>query len=542
MPKTNPKPKPEPQGFGETALLPFLKTHSLPLALLLIAIAVARIVATYPVMFLTTDEPVHFACGLEYVAMHDTRCGPEHPPLARAMAGLLPYLAGARPAGEPVASREAEVVAVRTGNPNRILTLMRTGILPFFVLASLVVYFWSRHHFGGAVAVIATGFFTWLPAVLAHAGLATTDMALTAFLGAAFYALILWLESPTSRHTLLLSLFTALAVLSKFTALLFLPFCALALVVQASCPVLFRVRARKLAVAVLAGALILWSGYCFSFGHVARWDISLPAPAFWDGIDTLLSHNDAGHPAYLLGQFSLTGWWYFFPVALAVKTPIAFLLLFGVGTYVCWRNRSQPRYRLPAAFALGILLPAMYGNVNIGVRHVLPIYISLSIMAALGLVRMVKWSGTRKWTGPIAALLVLWFAVTGIAAHPDYLSYFNELVPAEREKVMVDSDLDWGQDVNRLARRLRELGATEVSLGSVVHVSDEMLKWSGLPPVKPINPLVPAEGWTVVSPTLDKTTEYGLNHRFPSVEPWYRKLQPKERVGSLHLYYVPPPH
>jgi len=504
----------------------------------LIALGVARIAATYPVLFLTTDEPIHFACGLEYLSEHVYRYEPQHPPLARALAALLPYLAGARPAGEPLGVRETEVVATRSGNPRRFLTLMRIGILPFFVLASLVVYLWARHGFGGEVGVMATALFTLTPAVLAHSGLATTDMALTACLGAAFYALLRWAESPTWPRTALLAVTAAAGLLAKFSFLAFFPTAALLALIGSFATVRadWKTRVPKVAAAAIAVGLMVWAAYWFSFGYVARWDMRLPAPAFWQGIDAVLSHNDEAQRSYLLGEYSETGRWYFFPVALAVKTPIAFLALLGVGVWVCWQRRAKLQYWLPAALALGVLLPAMAANINIGLRHVLPVYMAFSIVAALGLRRLLKGTRTRL----VAAGLVLWLGAAGLLTHPDYLSYFNELVPAEREKVLVDSDLEWGQDGYRLAKRLRALGATKVSMGSEVHVSDEMLRWSGLPPIQPINPVQPAEGWTVVNPTLDKTTEYGLNHKFPGVEPWYRKLQPKERVGALILYYVPP--
>src|SRR5271169_611950 len=113
-----------------------------------------------------------------------------------------------------------------SGHPERELTLMRLGILPFFLLAAAVVYLWARRHFGNAVAAVATGLFTLLPPVLAHAGLATTDMPLTGCLAAAFFALMLWAEAPTWQHSLLLGLATALAVVSKFTALGYLPVAA----------------------------------------------------------------------------------------------------------------------------------------------------------------------------------------------------------------------------------------------------------------------------------------------------------------------------
>ena len=186
---------------------------------------------------------------------------------------------------------------------------------------------------------------------------------------------------------------------------------------------------------------------------------SLPAPEFFDGIRSALRHNSEGHPSYLLGQHGTTGWWYYFPVALAVKTPIAFLILVALGVWVCVKRRAQVGVLLPLAFVLGILLPAMAGHVNIGVRHILPIYLGLSIIAAAGLIRI------AQTTAVGALVLVLWMAVSGALSHPDYLAYFNEFAGSEPEKVLVDSDLDWGQSTKPLARRLKQLGATEVNFG-----------------------------------------------------------------------------
>jgi hypothetical protein len=246
-----------------------------------------------------------------------------------------------------------------------------------------------------------------------------------------------------------------------------------------------------------------------------------------------MRHNATGHTAYLLGQVSKTGWWYFFPVALAVKTPIAFLLLLAWGGYLGWKKRGKVAYLLPLAFSLGILLPAMTSHVNIGVRHVLPIYIGLSIVA--GQVGDLP-HGKRI----ILVVLLLWLAITGAVRHPDYLAYFNELVGSQPEKVLVDSDLDWRQDTKRLAGRLKELGATEVSFGQFIWKAQCLDAWPGLPHPRPIDPLVPVEGWTAVGPTLAKTTQYGLDYRYPNLKPWFEYIQPVERVGSLLLYYVPP--
>ena len=400
--------------------------------------------------------------------------------------------------------------------------------------------------------MIATGLFTLLPPVLAHAGLATTDMALTACLGAAFFTLVLWAESPTWKRSLLLGVTVGLAVLAKFTALLFLPSAAaLALLFYIAIARpggnqllgLAQERAPAFGLAVVTGALIIWAGYWFSFGKVPEWSLSLPAPELFDGIRSGMRHNQEGHVSYLLGRVSAKGFWYYFPVVLAVKTPIAFLLLSGLGAYLAWKKRARLAYCLPLAFSLGILLPAMAGQINIGVRHILPIYLGLSIAAAVAVVQLLEWSRagreTRTWLALAAGLLVSWMAASGAISHPDYLSYFNEFA-ADPETVLVDSDLDWGQDAKRLAKRMREVGATEINYGPPNHLTDYLMTWPGLPRFIPIRPAFPAEGWTVVSPTIDRTTQYGLYYRYPNLIPWYDRRPPTEKVGALRLYYVPP--
>ena len=135
------------------------------------------------------------ACGLQYLAQHVYRYEAQHPPLARVMSALGPYLAGARPLGIKNQDQEGVAVMYRDGHPAQMLTRMRLGILPFFVVAAFVVWLWARRYFGGAAAALAAGLFTLVPTVLAHAGVATTDMPLTACLSAAFFALLLWAGS-----------------------------------------------------------------------------------------------------------------------------------------------------------------------------------------------------------------------------------------------------------------------------------------------------------------------------------------------------------
>jgi len=507
------------------------------LALGLVVIATVRIAATYRVFSFTIDEPGHFACGLEYLSKHVYRYETQHPPLARAAIALLPYLAGVKPLGEENRNVEGRDVILQSPRPNRTLALMRLGILPFFWLACVVVYVWCRHYFTGRVAVCVVALFTLLPPVLAHAGLACTDMALAACLGAAFLALILWAESPTWKRGALLGVAAALAALSKFTALLYLPAAAiLALVLYLATErpapgrlaALARERARTFAFAVLVGAFVIWAGYWFSFAKV-------PAPEFFDGLLSAQAHNREGHPGYLLGQYSLNGWWYYFPVALAVKTPIAFLILLALGSYICIGKFRLTAWRLPLAFSLGILLPAMTSRVDIGVRLILPVYIGFSIVAAVGLDRLLT-CGILSET--VAVALLLWVALSGAVCHPDYLSYFNEFAGRDPSRILVDSDLDWGQDTKRLGRRFRQLGVQEASILLIEPLSlplpteEAVRRFYELPRIQPIDAYAPRAGWNVLSPTVVKTL--GLKFK-----PWWDGLPPTEKVGALWLYSVP---
>lgn len=534
-------------GLWETRIQPFLERHSLMLAVCLLAIAATRIITTYSVFSNTADEPTTLGCGLQYLGNHIYQYEPQHPPLARVASAVLPYLlAGARPLGMPDMGDDARTTIFRSADPSYMLALMRFGILPFFLLAAMVTYFWARHHFGGAAGVFAMALFTMLPPVLAHGGLATLDMALTGCLGAAFLTLMLWVERPTWQRGVCFGVCAGLAAVSRFTALGYLPACA-ALTLAAWFAVerpgakkliaLIRERAATFAMAVVTGALTIWAVYSFSFGEVPGWHVRLPAPEFWLGARQSLSNSQTGHSAFLLGQHGTRGWWYYFPVDLSVKTPVAFLLLVGFGVWLCYTRRASVRYLAPLAFSIGILAPAMNGHVNIGIRHILPIYIAFSIIAAVGLLQLAERADQWKWAGPAAILLLLWLAGTGVIHHPDYLAYFNEFAGSHPENIIVDSDYDWMQDTKRLASRLRELGAKEVNYG---WQPDNQQLWPGLPPTRKIHPLQPAEGWTAVSPTLDKIVQYGLGYQYPNLKPWFDYLQPTERVGTLFLYYIPP--
>lgn len=553
------KTAPAPEGRGVSLLLTtFLERRSGAIALALVMIASIRIAATYTVFSHTYDELAHLACGMEWLDRGVYQYETQHPPLARVMAALGPYLLGVRSQGTPHAegeragaamNHEGASILLRNNHYDLTLAVARLGILPFFWIACLVVYWWGRRYFDPGVAVAALFFFSFLPPVLAHAGLATTDMALTAFLGAAFLAGSIWIERSTPAQGALFGICTGLAVLSKFSSLVFLPAsAALALIwyFAAERPRLsvlasaVKERIPSFLLAVLVASLLIWAGYRFSFGNAGFANLRLPAPELYSGIQEVVQHNARGHSSYLLGQRSETGFWYFYPVALAVKTPLAFLLLLGSGFLLPFRTKGTlRRFGLPLSFAAAILLVGFGSRINIGIRHILPIYMAFSLLAAGAVLRLLQAARMRRWV--LAALVVLfaWFAGSSLLSHPDYIAYFNELAGSEPEKIIVDSDLDWGQDMKRFARRLREVGAQEVSFVEGEDQYHEMLP--GMPPFREMDLLIPSPGWNAASVTIWKLTRFGLEDRYKGLPFWTDRFPPEERVGkTILLWYFPP--
>jgi len=523
-------------------VLPFLERHGQAIAVVLVLIGSVRIAATYTAFNQTIDEPGHIACGMEWLDKHTYNYFPEQPPLGRVAAALGPYLLGIRSQGSPrsdLIEVSAEGAAILYRGHHYFLTLSaaRLGILPFFWIACLVVYAFAKRSHGGAVAAIAVFLFSFLPPVLAHSGLATTDMALTAFLGAAFVTAVRWWEQPTMKYAALFGASTGLAVLSKFSSLVFFPAAVAVLLIGyavldrpklAAVAGMVNDRLPSFLVAALTGAALIAAGYRFSLAEL------------FNGIRMLTTHNAEGHPTYLLGRHSMTGFWYFYPVTLAVKTPLAFLALLGLAVAWALPRRDRLRRDWPAlALVTGILGTALFSHINIGVRHILPVHIGFSLLAAGAVAEMLKRTPTQPWARIGLAALLFWFAGSSLLCHPDYLAYCNELAGSQPEKILADSDLDWGQDTKRLAQRLRELGARQVSFNpfSMTDFPDEL----GLPRIVPSNAISPAPGWNAVSLSYWKTRRMGLIDTHPEITPWPDLVPPGERVGKgIMLWYVRP--
>jgi len=562
------------------------------LALALIVLLACRLAAgCWGVYSNTWDEPEHLAAGIELLDRGQYEYDTEHPPLGRVLLALGPYLAGARSFGTPPPNGTQEGIDIlySGGHYARYLTLARLGVLPFLALLLLATWLWARRLFSSqGAALLSVLLLASVPAVLGHAALASLDVAAAATCLLALYTLQLWLVSARLRDAALFGLAAGVAVGTKFSAV---PFIGLALpalaLVQASVgwrrdrcgaapdadalpadkpTASQRSRLLGLALAVLAALLPLALAYGPRSSNPAgvasrfNWALSylLQERGFDHALGVLLSHlwlprelkdlvngivavkahNDSGHLSYLLGQVRVTGWWYFYLVALAVKTPIPLLAAGPVGLAWLardgWRNRNS--WALAPAVLVGLMLTfaSAFSRINIGTRHVLVLYPFFAVGAAYVTVRtwraLAAWRKRRLAVVPVAVLLalLLWQLSTLWTAYPDYLAYFNEAVP-HPERVLVDSDLDWGQDLRRLELRAAQLRIAHLSLA---YRGTADLTREPLPPFVSLAARQPTTGWVAIS-ELART-------RDPADYAWLDAYRPVERIGkSIDLYYIP---
>lgn len=266
-------------------------------------------------------------------------------------------------------------------------------------------------------------------------------------------------------------------------------------------------------------------------------NVRIPAPTFLAGAELVARHSRLGHAAYLFGEVRMTGWWYYFPVLLFYKSPLPFVILTLIGLPLLalhgWRRR-EPEWLGLAIAPLLMLIPAITSGINIGIRHVLPLYPLFALPAAFGAVSL--WQavqGRRAGRAAVVVLLGWQFAATAIA-HPDYLPYMNELAGGHPERIALDSNVDWGQDFLRL-----EAAAKREHLAPLHIDYFGPLDWRNrLPAATQLEPGVCTSGWIAVSEM--KLALGGSDGRGGGYE-WLKARAPVRWIGkSIRLYHVKP--
>jgi hypothetical protein len=423
----------------------------------------------------TFDESNQLLSGYTYLTTGHFTVGLDQPPLLKLLWAVPVALLGPSPAPTDGTLQAGREFLYRNRVPaDNMLMAGRCSAIAIAVLLGVAIAFWARRYFGERVALLSVFLYACDPNFLANGRYMKNDVGAALMI---FSAAMLWGEyliEPTRTRLLLSGLALGLALTTKFSALALGPVMLLLYAVHRW---LGRRRfgigecARSLLAAGAIASLVILAVYRFDFGPLHGSGLAIPAPAFFRGLTEIgMRQSERGlWIGYLLGALSHTGWWYMSPVAFLAKTPLGELALFALAIGMVPVRLKRVRVRdigfrwfllaVPAACYFGVSLLAHF---NVGERHLLPVYPFLFIISAA----VVLAPPVPKWRWAAAALCTLTLVVETAGIHPHYLAFFNALAggPVGGRHVLVDSNLDWGQDVKHLKSYLEAHHIPEVCI------------------------------------------------------------------------------
>jgi 4-amino-4-deoxy-L-arabinose transferase-like glycosyltransferase len=542
-------------------------------ALLLLAVMFAQLMSATTRLSATVDEGFHITSGYEYLRTGKMRLFDEHVPVAKALFAWPLFLVGElTPPEEASGWAEGNLIQVAQETVlsfepiDRVIVPPRMAVALLTVLLAITVFRWAGTLFGPTAGVFALALFAFDPNILAHGSLATTDMGAVAFIFWALWMYSRYLYRPKTHRWWATAILLGLALGAKLTALLVIPvLAALALADawvksdNARMQVLLR-RLASLCGLVAVAAFVVWALYLFevrALPSVAGGEIALPAASHVERWLRLQENLDYGRESFLLGQTGMQGWWQYFPVAFAVKTPLPTLLLLAltVGALVLGRRQS-----LINELALG-LFPLVYGvasltsTLNIGYRHLLPMLPFLFVSA--GRLTCFRWRklpdagptgrGVRgRWPATygkaLLIILVLWLGAEALLIWPHYLAYFNTIAGGANQgyRFLADSNTDWGQTLKELADFQREHNQGTVNLSQFTFLDPAIYGVAYVPiaPMRDAPPVLPrrfnpAPGLYAIS----ATTLDGVPLPLPSTYDWFRHREPQAKIGHVMFIY-----
>jgi 4-amino-4-deoxy-L-arabinose transferase-like glycosyltransferase len=435
---------------------------------------------------LTFDEGDHIFAG--YMMWHsgDYGLNPEHPPLVKLVA-TLPLLQE-KLWVPPLQQRMFKTEAYRDGRDflerndgpkHRLLFRMRLAAGVFAVGLSVMVFLMGSQFFGQSAGLLALLLVVFEPNVLANSDLVTTDMGVACFFLVTIYCFYRYARQPSVIRLLLTGLAAGLTLAAKHSGILLAPMLLGLTLVEIACaePERRKRMAGTLfggfAAIVVLAVVVLWAFYGFRYaarpaglamnptlseyaaplkginswmiGHLAHWRL-LPESYLLGMTD--IHYAAQQYPIFLLGHDYPHGVWWYFPVALSIKTTLGLIgLVVLAGTALISRRLSQGRELaylvVPGAIYLGV---AILSGMNIGTRHVLFLYPLAALLAAAGLVALARQN--RRWIW-IGGGLVACHIISALAVFPAEMAYANEAWggTANTHKYLSDSSVDWAQQL-----------------------------------------------------------------------------------------------
>ncbi len=557
---------------------------------------------------LTMDEQAHLPAGYSYLTQQDMRINPEHPPLVKDLSAVpllfikdinFPYKAQSWEEDINGQWDFGNRFLFKSQNPaEKMIFWGRIPMIFLLLILGFYVFLWTREIFGNKAGLIALFLYSFSPTFLAHGRLVTTDLA--AALGAfiATYYFVKFLKKPVKKYIIYAGIAFGIAQLLKFSLILLFPlfiflFIVWAIVKASNKKDFVENLGRYFVLTVLVGLIalaLIWAVYVFhtwnyppekqvsdtenilaSFGsrplaNAVVWMADKPIlkglGQYILGIFMVLQRASGGNTGYFLGEVSFVGWKTYFPAVYFLKETLVFHLLTVISLFyaVCrikrpWQNNIPARvsewikYHLPEFAMLGFIAiywaSSLSSNLNIGVRHLLPTLPFVMVLVG-GVTSMWLKEPRKKLKTAFIIWLVLWQAYSVVSVYPHFLAYFNETIggPSEGHKYVVDSNLDWGQDLKRLKQWTEKENIDKIYVdyfgGSDLeyHLGDKYKPWNGTSDPEEF----PKGNYLAVSATFLQSGRGKPAPTFKSDTDFYRWLDNEtlaKRIGySIFVYYI----
>ncbi len=470
---------------------------------------------------LSADEPVHILSGFLLVSASNAIVNIEHPPLMKVLAGLallalpLPPPPDRVPLGESFTDYGHAFLFESRVSPDTIAAVARAPFLLLLAAVLLLVFFAARARYGGMAALFAVALLAFDPNFVAHAGIVHTDLGAAFFFPAAVLAWERARKDPSATRVAAAALILGLALVTKFSIVYLAPILLLQTLLG-----IRQGRNTGRDAARMVGRLLLAALGAFLVVFLVYWAVtrrmdpseqkqiihemvalrgaprlsqaiqslsswSPPLAHYAGGLASVLRQNTVGGGVnFLFGEISTAGFPFYFFVAFAAKSTLAFLVVTILLLIEAFRRQAREEARLFLLPAAVLLLASLNASYNIGIRHLLPVYPFLALSGAGFFSRVWARRGENR-AARAGALLLLFLPALSFAElariHPHELSYFNPLVggPEEGRKILSDSNIDWGLDLKRLAREIQRRQIVEPTV--VYFGGDDVLYRVGVP-------------------------------------------------------------
>ena len=478
---------------------------------------------------------------------------------------------------------------------DKILFWSRLPIIALLILLGIYVWKWSKELLGAKWASVVLFLYAFSPTIIAHSHYVTTDLAATCFIFIAFYYFVHYLKKPSPRNILSAGLALGLAEVAKFSAVLLFP-CFFLLVLiplflnkssQDSWLKQIKNHIGKfilICLIALGVILIVYQPAVWAFNldkqqELIRGSIGpekiekivlgiskIPGAEglaqYILGVVMVFARVGGGNTNYFLGQVSNEGWWYYFPTCFLLKETIPVLiltglaLLFAIRKFVTNLVADRPRKWLPwfKEYMLGHLpeismvtfiviygVVSMRGKLNLGIRHIMVLFPFIYILIIKKYKRRIEETKYKKTFIGILIAFLIWIGAEIVITYPSYLAYYNELLggPKNGYKLITDSNLDWGQDLRRMAEWVNsrpDIQKIKVDYfgGGVpsYYLGDKFQEWH--------SQNGPTTGWIAVSANYFSESIYRKDSTF-ATSYYYLELRKPEKIfgHSIFVYYIP---